>query len=89
MGVAGDKQNPAVCPAHLCVLTGTAMQFCKHEWAWTTAGMAEAIAARNACPGGHLIADEPMFCFDVFAICLLWSQLVYRPDVPEVRLAGS
>ena len=89
MRAAWTSSLPVVCPAHVCVLTGAAVQFWKQEWTWTQASMAQAIAARNARPGGHLIADEPMFCFDVFAICLLWSQLVYRPDVPEVRLPGS
>ena len=60
------------------------MQIWKQEWAWSEQRMAKALAQRDARPGGQLIADEPMFCFETCARCLLWSQLVYRPDGVQV-----
>ena len=60
------------------------VQFWRQEWAWTEAGMAQAKAVRDGRPGGSSIAHEPIFCLESCAMCLLWSELVYRPDGAEV-----
>ena len=59
------------------------MQIWRQGWAWTEAGMPHDIAARNS-QAGIEIAKEPMFCFEAAAKCLLWSELVYKPDEPQV-----
>ena len=60
------------------------MQVWKQEWAWSEAEVPHKLALRNSRPGGHLIASEPMFCVETCARCLLWSELVYKPDAPQV-----
>ena len=47
--------------------------------------MAQAKAVRDGRPAGDSIAHEPMFCLESCAMCLLWSELVYRPDGAEAR----
>ena len=48
--------------------------------------MPHKVALRNSRPGGDLVAKEPMFCMETCARCLLWGELVYRPDSPQVTL---